>query len=246
MANKSRKDTEPESTNQPRISMVALSEVRRWPRNPKTHDGEALASSLDRFGFVSPLLLDESTGMLVAGHGRLVALESRKAAGLPPPARILVRESDGEWLVPVITGIAFRSQEEAEAYALADNRLVEVGGWDESLLAPLLSEIRDGGADFAALGWTDSQVDALIAFHDMSVSAGAGAIPGYSDDGIVSGDNSVLGGQDYEPPPGAPRLVVECDTDEQVRALKAFLGLDPDEKRVRFKFSEVRGPVVMD
>lgn len=131
-----------------RIEMVPLGELAAWPRNPKTHDVAALSRSVDRFGFVSPLIVDERTRRLVAGHGRLDALKALRDAGKEPPARVQRRE-DGEWLVPVVRGIAFNSDAEAEAYVLADNRLSEIGGWDGELLGTIIEDLPDDLAEIA-------------------------------------------------------------------------------------------------
>jgi hypothetical protein len=129
------------------VEYTALSDLRRWDRNPKLHDIEALAASIRRHGFVEPVVRDERTGKLVAGHGRDETLEMMKRAGEPPPKRIKVRESDGEWLVPCLTGISFEDESIAEAYIIGSNRLVELGGWDEEALQAIIT--TDG---FDALG----------------------------------------------------------------------------------------------
>src|SRR5258707_9052715 len=82
-----------------RIEYVPLSEVQRWPRNPKLHSHDDIATSIERFGFAQPLLLDERTNQLVAGHGRLETLQRLKAEGKEPPER--VRKKGDDWLVPV-------------------------------------------------------------------------------------------------------------------------------------------------
>ena len=120
------------------VEYTALSDLRRWDRNPKLHDIEALAASIRRHGFVEPVVRDERTGKLVAGHGRDETLEMMKRAGEPAPKRIKVRE-DGEWLVPVLTGIAFEDESTAEAYIIGSNRLVELGGWDEEALQAIIT-----------------------------------------------------------------------------------------------------------
>jgi len=121
------------------VEYTALSDLRRWDRNPKLHDIEALAASIRRHGFVEPVVRDERTGKLVAGHGRDETLEMMKRAGEPPPKRIKVRESDGEWLVPCLTGISFDDESTAEAYIIGSNRLVELGGWDEEALQAIIT-----------------------------------------------------------------------------------------------------------
>lgn len=145
------------------IEYVALSELRGAPRNPKDHDLGAIHSSIARFGFTTPVLLDERTGRLVAGHGRLEALRSMKAQGQTAPERI--EERDGEWLVPVVRGVRFRSDEDAEGYLLADNRLPELGGWNDSELANILSDLAFADA-LEGVGWDANEVDEMLAGLD--------------------------------------------------------------------------------
>lgn len=145
-----------------RIEYVSLEEVTRWPRNPKLHDDAAIERSLKRHGFVAPLLRDERTGRLVAGHGRLTALESLRDAGEAPPSRVKV-DSKGRWLVPVVRGVDFASAAEAEAYLLADNRLVEAGGWDTDLLREIVRDLDTEGLELDGLGWSSSAIDSLLA-----------------------------------------------------------------------------------
>lgn len=118
-----------------------------------------LHQSIARFGFVSPIIIDERTGQLVAGHGRLDALQQMKTTGQPPPERIISK--NGEWLVPVIRGVTFKDTTEAEAYALADNRLVEAGGWDEEALATVLSDLAAQDA-LQGIGWDRDDVDQIL------------------------------------------------------------------------------------
>lgn len=146
-------------TQQHRIEFVALSELIRHPRNPKGHDIERLEESIDRFGFVQPLMIDERTQHLVAGHGRLDTLAQKKAAGEEPPERIVVRH--GEWLVPVIRGVAFESDADAEAYLIADNRLVELGGWEDEALATMLVELREADS-LTGTGYDAGEVEELL------------------------------------------------------------------------------------
>jgi DNA modification methylase len=98
---------------------------------------------MDRHGYVAPMIVDERTGRLVAGHGRLESLQKAKAEGREPPDRVRVRGRD--WLVPVVRGIAFADDREAEAYLLADNQTTILGGWDDSELREIIEEL--GKAD---------------------------------------------------------------------------------------------------
>jgi hypothetical protein len=142
-----------------RIEYVPLSSLVKWPRNPKDHDLEALGASYKRFGFVSPMIMDERTGRLVVGMGRLEQLEAMFATGDAPPARIQAK--DGEWLVPVVRGVSFRSDEEAEAYLLADNRLTERGGWLDELLDEMIGDL-DAGEGLEGTGFDEDDVGAML------------------------------------------------------------------------------------
>lgn len=139
------------------IRYLPISSLSLWHQNPKQHDLPAIRASIERHGFVSPILVDERTMRVIAGHGRLAVLQAMKDEGMDPPDGIL---ADGdEWLVPVVLGKSFPSQREAEAYALADNRLVERGGWDVALLRQVLAEHVDNPT---GIGWSAAEIERLL------------------------------------------------------------------------------------
>lgn len=142
-----------------RIEYMPLSKLVRAPRNPKEHHVQAIAESVDRFGYVSPLVMNDATGRLVAGHGRLDALQAMKAQGRRPPERIRVQDS--EWLVPVVRGVEFKDEREAEAYLLADNRTTELGGWDEERLTQILADLNAAGT-LDGTGYDGDDLDVLL------------------------------------------------------------------------------------
>ena len=61
-----------------RVVLTPLSEITEADRNVKDHDIGAIHESMNRFGFTSPLLMNEATKKLVAGHGRVEALRQKK------------------------------------------------------------------------------------------------------------------------------------------------------------------------
>lgn len=140
-----------------RIEYVRLGDLTRWPRNAKEHDLGALSQSVTRFGYVQPILFDEGTQRMVAGHGRLDLLAYLKSNGSPPPRRIVV-DTDGEWKVPVIRGVDFGSEAEAAAYLIADNRMVELGGWNDAELYDAL--VAQGGA-LDGVGFDNDDIEEL-------------------------------------------------------------------------------------
>lgn len=138
----SSKKTQAASASTLRIEYLPLAELARWPGNPKEHADGAIAASISRFGFRDPLAIDETTGRLIAGHGRLSVLERAHAAGQPAPQFVQVRD-DGMWLIPVTRGGSFADESEASAYLIAHNRTSELGGWNEDLLAGMLGSLDD-------------------------------------------------------------------------------------------------------
>lgn len=125
------------------IEYMTLAQIQRAARNPKDHDIGVMHRSMERFGYTNPMAINERTGRLVWGHGRLETLEQKKANGEAPPKRIKVDPDTGEWRAPVLRGLSFETDEEAEAYVITDNRLTELGGWDDSDLAEVLKEIEE-------------------------------------------------------------------------------------------------------
>ncbi len=140
-----------------RLEYRPLKSLRKWPKNPKEHDLGALHESLQRFGFVNPIIVNERTGQVVAGHGRLDALMQRAATGDPMPERIK-RDGD-DWSVPVL--VVDMDEREADAYAVADNRLVELGGWDEAALSDVLSTLALDDS-LAGVGYDQDDLDGML------------------------------------------------------------------------------------
>ena len=200
------------------IEYIPLNTLKRWERNPKDHDLGELGRSLTRFGFVMPILVDERSGTIAAGHGRIDTLLQQKGLGESPPARIDVE--DGDWLVPVVRGVSFNSDGEMEAYAVADNRLVERGGWDEGALTQVLKDLAEGpGLD--GTGYDEDDLDALLAFTSMM------------------GEFEDLPDLEWDEPDKAWRVIIQCEDEAEVLTLLQALGLpDGDTSKVRHNFAD--------
>jgi len=132
---------------------------RKHPDNSKLHDQALLEEMIADNGFVSPPLLDERTGLLAFGHGRLDQLAAMKAASAPVPEG--VEDLDGAWMVPVILGVSFASDEALLKYLVGDNRAVERGGWDNKKLVEALSRI--GKENLRATGFDQSELVTFLA-----------------------------------------------------------------------------------
>lgn len=139
-----------------RLEYIPLAELKTALGNPKRHDVPAIIASMARGGYTAPIILDERTGRMVAGHGRLTALKSMKALGETPPDGIEV--VDGEWLVPVSRGWASQNDEAAAVILLGDNAITAKGGWDDRELVASLQKL----GSFVGSGFDDTDLKALM------------------------------------------------------------------------------------
>lgn len=144
-----------------RVEYEDFEEVQKWPRNPKDHDLHEIRKSFIRFGFTSPILMDEGTGKLVAGHGRLETLQLMWDNNQEPPNRVAI-DNEGKWLIPVLRGVTFDNYAEAESYLLADNRLSETGGWKKDVLSEILQEMQDVDGLLEGTGFDEADVADIV------------------------------------------------------------------------------------
>lgn len=115
-------------------------------RNARTHSAAQiaeLAGSMAAFGFMTPVLAD-SAGVIIAGHGRVLA------------ARQLRLER-----IPVIVADHL-SETEKRAYAIADNKIALNAGWDDELLKIELESLRGDGVDLRNLGFSEDEFNRLV------------------------------------------------------------------------------------
>lgn len=130
-----------------RIEMVAIADVQPWAANARLHPDHQvaqIAASIAEFGFVNPVLLD-ADGVLVAGHGRLLAASRLGLASVP------------------VIRLGHLTSAQARALRIADNRIALNSGWDPALLGLELARIRDEAeVDLGILGFPDLELDRLL------------------------------------------------------------------------------------
>lgn len=191
IANNGEQMAKASNSQERRIEWVPLGEVQSAPTNPKEHDIGEICVSIGRRGFVELPAIDERTGRLVAGHGRIEALIKMQADKAPLPGGL--KADGGKWLVPVVRGWASKNDADAAAYLVASNRLVELGGWNDEMLAKLMSEIAAIAPDeIAGSGFDQQDVDKFI--NEMNSAVGVEPeIPEIHKTDIVRGDVFELG-----------------------------------------------------
>lgn len=101
-----------------------IGRLKPHPSNARKGDVEAIKRSLERFGQVKPLIVQRSTGFIVAGNHTFEAAKRLKWKTV----RILVKDMNDD---------------EAAGYLLADNATSDKAGYDDAELYKLLSTTLD-------------------------------------------------------------------------------------------------------
>ncbi len=117
------------------------------PGNPRIGDVDAVAASYRRFGQRKPIVArrgPDGRGVVLAGNHQL---QAARQLGWDRIAVVWVDDDDAT----------------ASAYALADNRTAELGGYDDAALAALITQVADHDAALLAdTGWADDAVADLL------------------------------------------------------------------------------------
>lgn len=130
------------------IRSIRTEQIKPYSKNAKKHDKkqiQAVANSIERFGWVQPLVVDKDDNLII-GHCRL---DAAKMLGLSE--------------VPVLK-IENLTEEEVKALRLADNKLNE-SPWDMDLVIDELKDISPDLIDFTGFdrgliaGITDEELD---------------------------------------------------------------------------------------
>ncbi len=169
------------SGGHPGVRMTPVDALRPYERNPRTHSPEQIAKvarSIREYGWTNPILVDRN-GTVVAGHARL---EAAKSLGLTEVPTIAL-----EHLTPA----------QARAYVIADNQLALDAAWDEEMLRLELAALQGLDYDLTLTGFSDDELDALMAGLDSTDSTGLtdeDAVPEPCEDATTRpGDLWVLG-----------------------------------------------------
>jgi ParB-like chromosome segregation protein Spo0J len=129
--------------------------VEHWPiegliayaNNPRVHseaDLDKIAASIGKWGWTNPALVDER-GVLIAGNGRVAAA-----------ARLGLKS------IPVIVARGW-SEEEKQAYRLADNELAARASWDPDLLRSELRDLKFNGFALELIGFEPDRLEDILA-----------------------------------------------------------------------------------
>ena len=164
-----------------RVVYTPLDTLTEYPNNPRQHDTKQLIkiqNSIEKFGFINPILVDEHNE-IIAGHARLAAA---RLAHLPQ--------------VPVIR-LEHLSTAQKKAYRIADNKLAELGTWSIENLQLEFQELEKLDLDFSLgiTGFDMGDIDLILEGKEAKADPKANNIPFIPDNEVVTreGDIWILG-----------------------------------------------------
>jgi hypothetical protein len=202
------------------IEYISIHELKQWPRNPKLHAEDDIGLSIDRFGFVDPIIVDETTGYIASGHGRVEGLCAKFERGESPPTNIKVE--DGVWLAPVVRGNKFTDKKELEAFIVTVNQLTIKGGWNDTLLEDILKDVQPIGFDLVESLQADFEEAQKYDFKNPETGIIPSEVPGFGGVGDVQ---MTPDGVKYE----KEESTKGTDWDDVPGHLKGVWGLDEDK-----------------
>ena len=125
---------------------VGLDAIHPNPENVRLHPPrniEAIKRSLERFGQAEPLVVQRSTGMIIGGNGRYLAMRELGWAEAD------VVEVDVDMRTAIALGVAL-------------NRTAELAEWDDAALARILTDLK-ASEELANVGFDPEELDRMLA-----------------------------------------------------------------------------------
>lgn len=122
-----------------RTESVPIKSIKTYDKNPRIGNVDAIAESLEASGQFKPVVVNERTGMILAGNHTYLA--ARKLGWKEIYASFIDVDEDT-----------------AKRIVLADNRTADMGEYDDSLIAELLASLPD----IVGTGYTQVDLDELL------------------------------------------------------------------------------------
>jgi hypothetical protein len=159
------------------VEMRPIASIRPYENNPRINDAavDAVAASLQAFGWRQPLVVDEE-GVIIVGHTRYKA--ALKLGWTEPPVHVAAG------LTPA----------QAKAYRIADNRTAQLSGWDDDKLPLELMGLQEAGFDLDLTWFSGDELLRLLGSEANDGQGDPDAIPEPPDEAVTQpGDLWLLG-----------------------------------------------------
>ena len=175
--------------------IVPTATLKPNPLNPNKHPQEqieALGGIIRKAGWRNNITISTRSGLIVKGHGRLMAAQLEELAEVPVEYQ------------------HYASEAEELADLTADNRLAELAETDRAILAEVFAHIDTGEIDFSQSGYTEDEYEELTtalseAIHndledpDVVIEPPAEPVTKYGDIWILGGRHRVMCGSCTNP-----------------------------------------------
>ena len=128
------------------IKLAEISNIKPYENNPRKLSEQAIkkvAMSLKEYGFRQPIVVDKNM-VIVAGHTRYRASKKLGLKQVP---------------ISVIDNL---SEEQINAYRIADNRTAEESEWDNELLKMEIKELEAKDFKLDLLGFNEDQLNDIL------------------------------------------------------------------------------------
>jgi len=128
------------------IKLAEISSIKPYENNPRKLSEQAIqkvAMSLKEYGFRQPIVVDKNM-VIVAGHTRYKASKKLGLKQVP---------------ISVIDNL---SEEQINAYRIADNRTAEESEWDSELLKMEIKELEAKDFKLDLLGFNEDQLNDIL------------------------------------------------------------------------------------
>lgn len=150
------------------LERVPLSDLTPFPNNPRRGDVESIKRSLVKRGQYKPLVVSEDNVILVGNH------TARALQEIGAETALILRAS------------VHSSSAEAAEIVLVDNRLPDLGGYDNQDLIALLTSLPD--LEVADVGYTADDLLDLLNGIDDDLPDGSGSYDGHGTSGALAAE----------------------------------------------------------
>jgi DNA modification methylase len=160
-----------------KIELRSLSAIKPYVNNPRVNDAavDAVAASLQAFGFRQPIVVDED-GVIIVGHTRYKAAMKLGLDEVP---------------VHVAVGL---TPAQVKAYRLADNQTATLSSWDDDKLPLELAQLQQLDFDLNLTGFSADELMRLLGSEENEGLTDPDAVPEPPDEPITQpGDLWILG-----------------------------------------------------
>ncbi len=193
------------------VEFLAPQDLIPNPQNPRILQDaiKPVAKSIQEFGFLVPVVINDSN-VILSGHARTQAALSLDLEQIPT-----IRARD-------------LSQEQQNAFMLADNRLSENASYNNSLLADILKDLDSNDYDLSVTGFSTDEINAYL-------------------DSATESLDSILG-LDFDEPeenpiPETEEIVEDENKDERQMKKLNFLVTQPQREIIEAKLKEIKETV---